>query len=54
VLLIGDGERELLDPERRRAFELFRSTLKDVEVITYDELFKKADVPIGLFGLARK
>ena len=54
VLLIGDSERELTSADKRRAFNLFRSALKDVEVVTFDELFKKADILIGLFGLRRE
>jgi hypothetical protein len=38
-VIIGDTEQESLSGERRRSFELFRTALKDVVVMTYDELF---------------
>jgi hypothetical protein len=44
VLLIGSVEGELVDKDRRKSFELFRSGLRDVDVITYDELFARARV----------
>jgi hypothetical protein len=42
VLLIGSAERELADASRKASFELFRRGLRDVDVITYDELFARA------------
>lgn len=53
VVIAGDGASELTTPERRRSFELFRSALKDVEVVTYDELFRKVEVLAQLFNLSR-
>lgn len=41
VVLIGHAGRELIDQEKRQGFELFRNQLKDVEVITYDEMVEK-------------
>ncbi len=38
-VLIGDAEREDMSEAQRRSFELFRSSLKDVVIQTYDELF---------------
>lgn len=38
-VLIGDTEREGMSETQRRSFELFRSSLKDVVIQTYDELF---------------
>jgi hypothetical protein len=38
-VLIGDAEREDMSEAQRRSFELFRSSLKDVMIQTYDELF---------------
>jgi len=38
-VLIGDTEREGLSEAQRRSFELFRGSLKDVVIQTYDELF---------------
>ena len=44
VLLIGKVEGHLDDKERRRSFELFRRSLSDVEVVTYDEFFARVRV----------
>jgi hypothetical protein len=38
-LLIGDADREDMSETQRRSFELFRTSLKDVTIQTYDELF---------------
>ena len=54
ILLIGDREKQLQEPDRQRSFELFRSGLGDVEIVTFDELFRKAEVLANLFGLSRK
>lgn len=45
-VVIGDTERENLTGMKRRSFQLFRHTLKGVEILTYDELFN------GLANLA--
>jgi hypothetical protein len=45
-VVIGDTEREALSEAKRPSFELFRHNLKDVEILTYDELFN------GLANLA--
>ncbi len=41
VVVIGHAQRELNDSTKRKAFELFRRQLLDVEVITYDEMFER-------------
>jgi hypothetical protein len=51
VLIAGNGETELIDDQRRRSFELFRANLKDVEVVTYDELMRKVEVLAKLFNI---
>lgn len=51
VVVAGNGKAELDSEEKRRAFEYFRGNSKDVEVITYDELFRKIAVLANLFGL---
>ena len=53
VLIAGNAKGELTDQDRRQSFELFRSSLKDVEIITYDELFRKLEVMATLFNLVR-
>jgi len=54
AVIIGNGKLQLDDETKRRSFELFRSSLKDVEVVTYDELFRKVEVLASLFKLVRK
>lgn len=56
VVVAGDAATELDTEAKRRSFELYRSSLKDLEIVTYDELFKKAEVLATLFNLnaARK
>lgn len=54
VLIIGDSDSDLRDPNKRKAFEMFRANLKDVEVVTYDEVFRKLEILANLFGLVRQ
>lgn len=51
VLIVGNAEAQLDSTEKRESFELFRSGLKDVEIVTFDELFKKAETLASLFNL---
>lgn len=44
LVIAGHAEEQLVDPERRKSFELFRCSQKDVVVITYDELFGKIEM----------
>jgi len=53
VVIIGNGALELDNDLKRRAFELFRTNSKDVELVTYDELFRKLEVLASLFSLTR-
>lgn len=52
VLVIGNAHEELNSPEKRRSFELFRAS-SDVEIVTYDELFRKVEILAQLFNLKR-
>lgn len=55
VLIIGNAQKEFVNnPVQRRSFELFRGSLRDVEIITYDELFRKLEILAELFNLTRK
>jgi hypothetical protein len=54
VVLVGNGAKELSTQAKRTAFELFRSDSSMVEVVTYDELFRKLEVLATLFSLVRK
>ena len=51
MVVAGDATTELDTEAKRRSFELYRSSLKDLEIVTYDELFKKAEVLATLFNL---
>lgn len=51
IVIMGNAEKELDTIEKRNSFELFRTNLKDVEIVTYDELFKKAETLASLFNL---
>lgn len=53
VVIIGNS-CELDDERKRRSFELFRSSLTGVEVVTFDEVFRKIEILAGIFGLSRK
>lgn len=50
VVIIGNAERELVDEGRRRSFELYRSELRNVRIVTYDELFRRVNALLTLFG----
>lgn len=54
LIIAGNGEKELDQEAKRRSFELFRSALHGIEIITYDELFKKIEVLATLFNLVKK
>lgn len=42
VIIAGNASEEFKDnPVKRKSFELYRNSLKDVEIITFDELFGK-------------
>jgi len=52
IVLIGNGD-QLDSVKKRNAFEMYRSNLRDVEVVTYDELFRKLEILASIFGLKR-
>lgn len=43
LIVAGDLQRELIDAARRQSFELFRQGLRDVQIVTFDELFSKIE-----------
>lgn len=53
MVIVGNGALELDSQLKRDAFEMFRSNSKDVEIVTYDELFRKLEVLASLFHLTR-
>lgn len=48
LVVVGSMENEKMSRLQRKSFELFRNGLKDVRVITYDELFTKVQILIDL------
>ena len=53
VLVVGIAESQLDNEAKRESFELFRASC-EVEIITYDELFRKVEILAELFNLKRK
>ncbi len=51
VVIAGNASKELDTETKRKSFELFRTNLRDVEIVTFDELFKKAENLATLFNL---
>jgi len=49
VVLTGDLDRQQIEDDKRRCFELFRNDLAGVEVVTFDELAAKAEALLELF-----
>jgi hypothetical protein len=54
IVIVGNYGEELKDELRRKSFELYRTNSRDVEIVTYDELFKKAETLATLFNLVRR
>lgn len=48
ILIIGNLEAESFDKNQTKSFELFRSNSKDIEIITFDELFGKIKLLLDL------
>jgi len=47
--LLVIGRLSDLNEKQLKSFELFRSNLRDVEIITYDELFERTNLILGQF-----
>jgi Domain of unknown function (DUF4263) len=43
LVIAGNYGEELKTKQQRRSFELYRTSLKDVQVVTYDEMFVKLE-----------
>ena len=54
VVIIGNHAKELIDAKKRASFEFFRTSLTGVDIITFDEFFKKVEHLAKLFNLVRK
>ena len=52
VIVAGNASVQLGTDERRKSFELFRASTQ-VEIVTYDELFRKVEILAELFRLKR-
>ena len=50
LLIVGNAENELIKDNQKEAFELYRNNLKNVDVITFDELFEKVDLLINILS----
>jgi hypothetical protein len=48
LLIAGTLDRELNDRMRRNSFEMYRANLRDVQLITFDELFSKLRILVDL------
>lgn len=48
LVIAGNFQNEDLNSAKRKSFELFRNGLKDVQVITFDELFTKVQILLHL------
>ncbi|MCC7004814.1 DUF4263 domain-containing protein [Candidatus Nomurabacteria bacterium] len=47
--LLVIGNLKDLDKKQFKSFELFRSNIKDVEIVTYDELYERTNLILGQF-----
>jgi hypothetical protein len=53
LLLVGNAKSELADKDRRKSFELFRRGLRDLDVVTYDELFARVRALRGVLAASQ-
>jgi hypothetical protein len=53
VVIIGNYVKELNDPRKKASFELFRASLAGIDIVTFDEFFKKIEQLARLFNLVR-
>ncbi|MEG3155523.1 Shedu immune nuclease family protein [Sphingomonas sp. RB1R13] len=53
IVLIGNYDAELTTPKMRAAFELFRTSLSGIEIVTFDEFFRKVEQLAKLFNIVR-
>lgn len=52
VVIVGNSA-ELDNDSKRHSFELFRANLSNVEIVTFDEVFRKIEHLASLFNLVR-
>lgn len=53
IVIIGNYAKELNDPKKKASFELFRASLAGIDIITFDEFFKKIEHLAKIFNLVR-
>jgi hypothetical protein len=53
VVIIGNYGKQLTDEKKKMSFELFRTSLAGIDIITFDELFMKIEHLAKLFNLVR-
>ena len=51
ILIIGNYSEQIKTSDQKNSFELFRRSMRHIEIITFDELFKKVEILAQLFGL---
>lgn len=49
ILIIGSKENEQMNPKQEVCFELFKNSQKDIEIITFDELFERIKSILTIF-----
>ena len=54
LLIVGNQKKEIINKNLRRSFELYRSEMKSVEIITFDELFEKVKFIVNMFQESRE
>ncbi|GAB3880731.1 hypothetical protein GCM10027612_08760 [Microbispora bryophytorum subsp. camponoti] len=53
AVIAGDATKQLDSRAKRESFELYRRSLKNVEILTYDELFAKVEHLVSAMRLGR-
>ena len=54
LVIAGNYIEQINNDKRKRSFELFRSGLVDIEIITFDEFFRKIEQLAKLFNIVRQ
>jgi len=54
LIVAGNAEIEFDNELKKKSFELYRSSLQGIEIITYDELFRKIEVLATLFNIVKR
>jgi Domain of unknown function (DUF4263) len=54
LVIAGNYAEQITGDKKRRSFELFRSDLLDVQILTFDEFFRKIEQLARLFNIVRR